>query len=100
MYKSKFAYVLAMGKPVPADKKPECEGCVAALESHGFCKECDGGIVAHRWYQGQAQYEKARKALADTTRTQANLAAYMCPKDNIQYTLSEEALKEYEQLFL
>lgn len=58
-YTSPVAHILAKGKPVTAEKAAKCKGCKEAYTSNGFCKDCKGGIVAHRYYSGEDNYKAA-----------------------------------------
>jgi len=67
VYKSHAAYMLASGKLVTPEKAHKmashCKGCAeAAKNGHGFCAECNAGMVANRMFAPKAKYEEAVKA--------------------------------------
>lgn len=63
MENSSYQMVLAKGETVkPSTIK--CANCKKMAETHqdGYCKKCDGGMVAGRCFKGKAAYDKADEA--------------------------------------
>jgi hypothetical protein len=61
MKDSKYAQVLEKGTVCTAAEANKCAECKKLYESHkdGWCKKCDGGLVAGRFFKGKAAYDKA-----------------------------------------
>lgn len=63
VYYSMIAYTLAKGQVLDSDKTPECSGCAKAVAAkHGYCDDCDAGIVANRLFAGKEDYQAATHA--------------------------------------
>jgi hypothetical protein len=65
MKDSSYAKCVEKGEKIKASEI-KCDGCRKMADSHkdGFCKKCDGGMVAAHWFKGKDAYEKAEHCMS------------------------------------
>lgn len=63
VYRSVYAATLARGKVIGA-KNAKCKTCAGSIREGrgGYCKDCDGGIVAGVFFKGEETFAKAVRA--------------------------------------
>src|SRR5258706_4184470 len=70
----KYTQVLEKGTVCSAADANKCAECKKLYESHkdGWCKKCDGGLVAGRFFKGKTSYDKAvdaERVLTEASKT-------------------------------
>ncbi|HUN80016.1 MAG TPA: hypothetical protein VMV81_00750 [Phycisphaerae bacterium] len=85
MKDSKYAQVLEKGEAVKV-AEVKCPDCKKLYESHkdGWCKKCDGGMVAGRFFKGKAAYDKAvdaERVLTEASKMHCEGCGVACASD-------------------